>query len=57
MTFAPDSGAMVICETPGELIVGPESTFEVQPNSLLASLKTRGTPSVESEIPLETRHD
>jgi hypothetical protein len=40
-------------EAPGELIVGPESTFEVQSNSQLASLKTRGTPSVESEIPLE----
>ena len=40
-------------EAPGELIVAPQSTFEVQPNAQLASLKTRGTPTVESEIGLE----
>lgn len=41
-------------EAAGELIVGPESTFEVQPNAQLASLKTRGdATSAESEIPLD----
>jgi hypothetical protein len=40
-------------EKAGELVVGAESTFEVQAKTRLASLKTRGAPSATSELPVD----